>query len=110
MKDCVFCQIIKGDKKTDFVYEDDKVVAFHDIHPKARIHLLIVPRKHIASIQEVKEEDETLLGHLIFVAKKIAEMKGLTGYHLVFNVGSEGGQEVFHLHLHLLSPDVKQLL
>ena len=110
MNDCVFCQIIEGKIKTKFLYEDQEVVAFASINPQARVHILVVPRRHIASVQDMREEDERLLGHMIFVAKKIAQGQGLIGYHLVFNVGSEGGQTVFHIHLHLLSPDVKQFL
>lgn len=107
MKNCIFCQIVRGERKADIVYEDEQALAFKDIHPQARIHLLIIPKKHISSLQEMKKEDEGLIGHLVFVAKKIAEAKGLRGYHLVFNVGSEGGQMVFHIHLHLLSADAK---
>lgn len=110
MIDCVFCQIVSGEKPTDFVYQDNKVVAFYDARPLAKIHVVIIPRKHIASIQDIEKEDELLIGHLVWVAKKIAQDKGLTGYHLVFNVGSEGGQTVFHIHLHLLSSDFKPLL
>lgn len=107
MKDCVFCQIVRGERKADIVYEDEQVIAFKNYHPQAKTHLLIIPKKHISSLKEMKKEDETLIGHLVFVAKQLAEEKGLRGYHLVFNVGSEGGQTVFHVHLHLLSSDAK---
>ena len=105
MKDCVFCQIVSGEKSAEIVYQDDQVLAFNDLHPKTRVHILVIPKKHIASISEMKEEDETLIGHLIFVAQKIAHGKGLEGYHLIFNVGSQGGQKIFHIHLHLISAE-----
>jgi histidine triad (HIT) family protein len=107
MKDCVFCKRISEEKSADFVYQDEKVVAFDDLHPRAKVHVLIVPRKHIPTIREIEEEDKSLMGHLVWVAKKIAQDKGLTNYHLIFNVGV---QEVFHIHLHLLSSDFKLLL
>lgn len=107
MKDCVFCQIIQREREADIIYEDDQSIAFKNYHPQAKVHLLIVPKKHIASLQEMKKEDESLVGHLIFVATQLANDKGLQGYHLLFNVGAEGGQTVFHVHLHLLSSDAK---
>lgn len=99
---CIFCQIINKELPSTIVYEDEEVVAFNDINPSAETHVLIVPKKHIDSIKELEETDEKLAGHLLFVAKKIAEEKGLKGYKLQFNVGKEGGQIIFHLHLHLL--------
>jgi len=109
MKDCPFCQIVKGEKPADFIYQDEKAVAFNDLNPQGKIHILIVPRKHLSSIQEMEEEDRLLVGHLFWVAKKIAQEKDLSGYRLIFNVGEEGGQKVPHLHLHLVSPEVKHL-
>jgi histidine triad (HIT) family protein len=109
MKDCLFCQIIAGVIPKEFVYQDEEAVAFRDLNPQGKTHLLIVPRKHISSIKEMEEEDQSLIGHLFWVAKKLAEKENLVGYNLVFNVGEEGGQQIFHLHLHLLSPEVKHL-
>lgn len=103
---CIFCEIVEKKRKADIVYEDEKVIVFKDINPQAPIHLLIVPKKHIVGIQEMKEEDREVVGHMFLVAKKIAETFGINaydrGYRLVFNVGKDAGQSVFHLHLHLL--------
>ena len=101
--ECLFCKIIKKELPSDIDYEDEKVMAFKDIHPKAPFHLLIVPKKHIESIARLKEEDRNIISYLIFTAKKIAEENNLKGYKLLFNVGRTGGQLVDHLHLHLLS-------
>ena len=101
MGECVFCKIINKEMASDKVYEDDRVLAFKDIEPKAPIHFLIVPKKHIASIESEKSEE--VAKELISVAKKIAKEKGISGYKLVFNVGREGGQFVDHLHLHFLA-------
>ena len=101
--DCLFCKIANKEVSSEIVYEDDKFVAFKDIAPKAPTHFLIVPRKHIASIDHVEIEDKTLMGELILVAQKIAREKSLKGYKLLINVGREGGQIIDHLHLHLLS-------
>ncbi len=103
MHDCLFCKIINKEVDSDIVYEDDICVAFKDINPKARVHLLIVPKKHIASIADIEEKDEALMGHLIFVAKKLAAQNDAKGYQLQFNVGKEAGQIIFHIHLHLMA-------
>lgn len=104
MEDCIFCKIINKEIPTDFLFENERIVAFADIKPSAPVHILIIPKKHISSVEEVGEEDKELLGELFLVAKKIAKEKGLNknGYKLAVNVGKGGGQEVFHLHLHLL--------
>lgn len=107
MKDCLFCQIIRGEKPADFVYQDDKVVALNDPYPQAKTHILVIPRKHLSSIEDMEEEDESLVGHLFRVAKKVAQEKGLSGYHLIINAGEV--QKILHLHLHLVSPDIKHL-
>jgi histidine triad (HIT) family protein len=101
---CVFCQIAAGQKAAEVVYEDETAIAFWDAHPKAPIHILIIPRRHISSVNVVEPEDEAELGHLFSVARRIAEMQGIeaNGYRLVTNTGEEGGQTVFHLHMHLL--------
>lgn len=102
MSDSLFTKIINKEIPAEIEYEDEICVAFKDIHPKAPTHLLIVPRKEIASIADLQEEDAEIVKHLIYTAKKIAEEKKLDGYRLQFNVGHLGGQEIFHLHLHLL--------
>lgn len=103
MSDCIFCKIIKKEIPSEFIYEDDFCVVFKDIHPKAKTHLLVVTKKHIHSIAEMEEGDEKIVGHLMRAAKNIGSKLGLPGYKLGINVGKEGGQEIFHLHVHLLS-------
>jgi len=103
--DCIFCKIAKGEISSTKVFENDKIIAFDDIHPKALVHILVVPKKHIESVKHLQESDKDLIGELFLAAQKIAKDKGLEGYKLVFNVGREGGQLVDHLHLHLLSGD-----
>lgn len=102
--DCLFCQFIQGQKKTEVVYQDEQVFAFKDIQPIAPVHILIIPVKHISSVTEIKENDIGLLGKMIFVAKKIADDLGLSekGYKLLFRVKEHGGQVVEHIHLHLI--------
>lgn len=102
--DCIFCKIINGDIPADVVYQDDQVVAFHDINPAAPTHILIVPIKHIASTNHLARADEALVGHLFTVASRLAEDVGVneSGYRLIINTGPDAGQVVFHLHLHLL--------
>lgn len=103
MDDCIFCKIASGEIESKFVYEDDKCMVFPDLHPKNKTHLLIVPKKHVASVAEMAESDKELFGHLLFVAKKVGDDLSLKGYNLQINVGKEGGQEIFHLHIHLMS-------
>ncbi|MCX8016052.1 MAG: histidine triad nucleotide-binding protein [Patescibacteria group bacterium] len=105
MNECIFCQIINKKIPSEIVLENDKVIVFKDINPKAEIHLLIVPKKHIANINEINEEDRELLGELFLTAKKIAQQLSLIekGYKLVMNVGRGAGQLIDHIHLHLLS-------
>jgi histidine triad (HIT) family protein len=101
---CIFCQIAKKELPATIIYEDENVVAFKDINPIAPIHYLIIPKKHIASINHLESQDKELMGELFLVAKKIAKTEGIAdnGYRLVFNVGKDSGQMVDHLHLHLL--------
>jgi len=99
---CIFCKIIKHEIPTDFIYEDERVVAFPDIKPSAPIHYLIVPKEHIQSIMYLKNNHQEIISKMIFTAKMLAEKLGLSGYKLIFNVGREGGQIIDHLHLHLL--------
>ena len=102
--DCIFCKIINGQAPATIVHKDEAVTAFLDIHPVAPTHLLIVPNKHIASVNEITPEDEPVLGQLFTVAKQLAERAGIhaSGYRLIINTGAHGGQIVFHLHMHLL--------
>lgn len=104
MDGCIFCKIINRELPSNIIYEDDKTIAFKDIYPKFPIHLLIVPKKHILSVNHLETEDKELVGELFLVAQKIAKDKGLdkTGYRLSFNVGRDAGQTVDHLHLHLM--------
>ena len=103
-ENCVFCKIITGEAPGKKVYEDDRVTAFHDIHPAAPVHILIVPNRHIASINDLTPGDEPLVGHMFTVARQLAEQQGIdgSGYRTIMNTGPDAGQAVFHLHLHLL--------
>ena len=100
---CIFCQIIRGEKPADFVYQDESLVVFKDIRPHAPVHLLIVPRKHIRSVNDLTEEDTPIISEMIFKAKKIARDQEISesGYKLLFNIERGGGQVIFHLHMHL---------
>jgi histidine triad (HIT) family protein len=101
--DCLFCQIAVGEIPATKVYEDASCIAFSDIHPQAPVHLLIIPRQHIASLDEVRETYRELLGHLMLVAAELAKQQKLSkGFRVVMNTGVDGGQTVNHLHLHLL--------
>lgn len=104
MNTCLFCQIARRERPGKIIYEDEQSVAFEDIHPKAPIHILIVPRQHIATLVDADETDDRLLGHLLLVANRIARQIGIAerGFRVVINCNSEGGQAVYHLHLHLL--------
>lgn len=100
---CIFCQIAAGKIPSTAVFEDDLVYAFADIGPQAPVHVLIVPREHIGSLEEADKSRRALLGHLLWAASHVARQKGLgKGYRVVVNTGAEGGQTVEHLHLHLL--------
>jgi histidine triad (HIT) family protein len=100
----LFERIISGELPAKFIYKDDRCVAFHDIHPRAPTHILIVPNKPIPTANEVTADDESLVGHLFFVAAQIARSEGVAedGYRLIVNCNSNSGMEVYHLHLHLL--------
>ena len=104
---CLFCRIIKGEIPSRKVYEDDEVFAFHDIHPGAPIHFLMVPKKHIPSMAQVQADDAALLGRMMVLAPRLAAEQGCNpypagGFRLVVNTGTEGGQEVHHLHIHVM--------
>lgn len=104
MSDCIFCKIISGDIPSTNVYKDEQVTAFRDINPAAPTHILIVPNKHIDSINLLIPDDEPLIGRLVAIAKQLAAQEGIAegGYRLVINTGAEAGQTVFHVHMHLL--------
>ncbi len=103
MHPCIFCRIIDRQAPAKIVYEDERVVAFEDLHPQSPVHILIVPRKHIPSLKEANAEDERLLGHLFTVAAQLARERQIEkGYRTVINNGSLAGQSVFHLHVHVL--------
>lgn len=100
--DCIFCKIINKEIPSKMVYEDEQSFAFRDVNPQAPAHILIVSRRHLEKIADMKPEDETLVGHLHWVAKEVAAKEKLTDYRLVVNNGPGAGQSVWHLHLHLL--------
>lgn len=102
MAGCLFCKISKGEIESEVVFEDSDVKVFKDLHPKAPIHLLVIPKVHIQSIAHLEANHNDIISKLIYTAKRVASEQGLPGYKLMFNVGREGGQVVDHLHLHLL--------
>lgn len=101
---CVFCKIVSGEIPSKKIYEDETVYAFHDINPMAPVHVLIIPKQHIASINEVTPENSAVIAHIFEVAAKLAAELGVaeSGYRVVSNCGADGGQSVFHMHFHLL--------
>ena len=104
MSDCLFCGIVDGKVRANLVYQDDAVVAFKDIAPKAPVHILIIPRKHVAGVADIAESDRALIGAIFQVAAKLAGEHGIaeSGYRVVVNSGADAGQSVFHIHYHLL--------
>ncbi len=103
MSDCLFCKIAAGEIPAEIVFEDEQVVAFKDIYPKAAVHLLLIPRQHIVSLDELEPAHDALIAHMIRLLPKLAKDQGLDdGYRTIVNTGPGGGQEIFHLHLHLL--------
>ncbi len=104
MEECVFCNIVNKTIDSQFLYENEDLIVIRDILPKAPVHLLAIPKKHIVSVHHAEASDEALIGKLIFAAKEMAEKFGVgeTGYKLIFNVGRDGGMVIPHLHLHLL--------
>ena len=103
-KDCIFCKIVHGEVPKDFLYEDENLVVFKDIHPAAPVHLLIVPRRHIRSINDLEDGDREIISEIFMKGKDMAKKVSVdkSGYKLLFNVEKGGGQEIFHLHLHLI--------
>ena len=103
MDDCLFCKIVAGEIPSETVYEDEQVVVFRDINPKAETHLLVIPRQHIASLDELTPEQDALMAHMLRVMPQLAKAEGLDdGYRTIINTGKGGGQIIFHLHMHLL--------
>ena len=105
MEDCLFCKIINKEIPSDIVYEDEDIIAFKDINPAAPIHVLVIPKKHIESINDIAPEDEAVVGKIYTKIKEIAKMQGVDekGYRVIVNCGKDAGQEVMHLHFHLLA-------
>lgn len=104
MSDCLFCKMVAGEIEPHVVYENDHVLAFRDIKPRAPVHVLIIPKKHIANLNDLADEDTLIAGEVLQAAKQVARIEGVneTGYRTVFNNGVHAGQEVYHIHLHLL--------
>ncbi len=104
MEDCIFCKIVKGEIPSSKVYEDEDILAFKDINPITPVHILVIPKKHIESLNNIEPEDEKLLGKIFLTIKQIAKEQGIAekGYRVVNNCGEDGGQEVKHLHFHIL--------
>ena len=103
-KGCTFCQIVQGEKPAEILYQDETVIVFKDIHPHAPIHLLIVPKNHIRSLNDLTEQDKDIISEMVLRAREMAVKQGISksGYKLLFNVERGGGQVIFHLHMHLL--------
>ncbi|MFZ5817701.1 MAG: histidine triad nucleotide-binding protein [Bacillota bacterium] len=103
-QDCIFCKIVAGQIPSAKVYEDDQVLAFRDINPQAPVHLLVIPKKHLASVSELSSEDSAMLGHVFAAIQQVARSEGIaeSGYRVVTNTGKDAGQVVFHLHFHVL--------
>lgn len=105
MEDCIFCKIIKGEIPSEKVYEDDEILAFKDIQPTAPIHILVIPKKHITNLMEIAPEDSALMGKIVEAMQKVAKQLGVDekGFRIISNCGPDSGQEVMHLHFHLLA-------
>ena len=104
MSDCLFCKMVNGEIKPDSVYENDDVLAFRDLNPQAPVHVLVIPKRHIETLNDLAPEDAELMGRLTLAAGQIAEAEGIAagGYRVVMNCNADGGQTVFHIHMHLL--------
>jgi len=109
MEECIFCKIIKKEIPSEILFENKNVLAIKDKNPKAKIHFLIIPKQHIKSVVNFKEKHREVVADLVFTAQNLAKKSNLTGYKLIFNVGREGGQLIDHVHLHLVSSDIKDL-
>lgn len=101
--DCLFCKIVEGKIPAKKIYEDDQVIAFNDINPQAPVHFMVIPKRHIACLSDLTEDDRALVGHMIFAAQRVAREQGCdNGFRTVFNCNEDGGQTVYHIHLHVL--------
>lgn len=109
MSDCIFCKIIAGEIRCEKVYEDENILAFHDINPVADVHVLVIPKKHIASLNELSDSDEGLIVRFMLSIPKVAKQMGLKGFKTIFNTGKEGGQTVFHIHAHILGGSIHSM-
>jgi len=109
---CAFCKILSGLAPADIIYRDDRVTAFRDIHPIAPTHILIIPNRHIASVNDLEASDESLVGHMLMLAKELAAQEQVAekGYRLMINTGLDGGQTVHHLHIHLIAGKLARFL
>ena len=109
---CVFCKILSGESPAAILYRDDELTAFRDIHPIARTHILIIPNRHIDSVNQLEAGDELLVGHMVMLAKRLAKQEGVAenGYRLMINIGVHGGQTIQHLHLHLIAGKMTRFL
>jgi len=102
-QDCIFCKIVRGEVPSRKVYEDDEILAFHDIRPVAPVHFMLIPKKHIASLADVREEDRNVLGAIMLLAGRLAQEQGSTdGFRTIINTGRVGRQDVYHLHVHVV--------
>ena len=104
MENCIFCKIITGEIPASKVFEDEKIIAFEDLNPQAPIHILLIPKEHFASLKDIPEDKKNILSHILLKARQIAQEKGIaeSGYRIVLNTERDSGQEVFHIHFHLL--------
>jgi histidine triad (HIT) family protein len=104
MNECIFCKIVNKEIPANVVYEDDRIVAFDDINPQAPVHVLLIPKEHFASLNDIPEEKKDLLGHILSKARWVAQEKGIneSGYRIVLNTARDSGQDVFHIHFHVL--------
>ena len=104
MSDCLFCKFVAGEIQPDVVYEDDEVLAFRDVNPQAPVHILVIPKRHIATLNDLQAEDAALMGNLYLAAQKVADQEGIAeaGYRTLINCNEQAGQAVFHIHLHVL--------
>jgi histidine triad (HIT) family protein len=103
--ECIFCKIIAKEIPAKIIFENDACLAFHDINPRAKIHVLIIPKKHIATVNDLTADDKENMGEMLLAAKTVAEKLDMKSYKLLVSVGKEAGQEIFHLHMHVMSPN-----
>ncbi|MCK9272850.1 histidine triad nucleotide-binding protein [Candidatus Gracilibacteria bacterium] len=101
--DCLFCKIINKEIPSEFLYEDENYIVINDLYPKAKTHMLIIPKHHISTITDMTDDDRDIVGGMFLVARNLAKERNIEGYQLTFNVGKGGGQEIMHIHLHFLA-------